>query len=329
MSLTLNSGSPRYPREVVSRMALKSTNENPIEFASGALRSERVTREFPIARLECFITGQLVVSSTVSSVADVWDLIDQIEVKRNGNEPVVSVWGYELPYLHRVQFGHTPRQVQPGTGVATHDFFAHFTLPMDVGGYNSLLDASGDQSLDVSVKWGTLADLASGGASTLQNVQLEVKPMVVTGGLAGTLGGKEGGELRYLRNYMIGQRKDVTNVTDDFRFELVSGRGYHGLTLFARTTNGVLADTIINEVTIERADSRHVHFTADQIRALNQSRYQLGASSWVGVYEIPFVDSGHPEHTLSIDNRQQMQVILDVSNPGTDQVDLVSHYFRS
>ena len=66
---------------------------------------------------------------------------------------------------------------------------------------------------------------------------------------------------------------------------------------------------------------------ASKIRAHNVANYRMTASELAGVYHLPFVRPGHLEDIESIDNTQDMRLVLDVSNPGTDVIRVIEHYF--
>lgn len=325
--LTMTTGSPRMSADQTVRMAVKTTSENPVEFVAGEYRTQSITREFPILALRCYLKGTATPNTGSVGVASfgILNLIKKLTVSRNGNEPIYANNGHALKYLSILQTGRPVLEVAPPT--AGGSFMAEFVVKFDVGGYNSLLDASIDQSLDIGVDWGQVSDGLTGDIA-VSNVRLEIKPEVIAGAKAGELGGKQTADMRYLKQYALVASKPVEQSQDDFTFDLTSGRGYHGLTLFA-FSDGALDDDIIERVRIDRADSRHITYDREELQAANFNKYRLG-SKWVGVYDLPFIRDGHREHTLSIDPTQAMRVICKVAHPGTtDRVELVQQYFRA
>ena len=325
--LQLNNGSPRLGNDAIVSMALRNTNENPVPFASGDVRSERITRDHPISRIRFVLRGDLNVSSTVTLHSlGLLNLIQKLRVSRNGNQDVLNVPGKVLPEMHIMATQMDHYEVLPTLTAGTTGFVAAVEVGFDAGSYLSLLDATGDQSLDVEATWGDVNDVIASGAATLENVKLDVIPMVVTGALPGERGGAGAA---YFRPHAIYNEKPVTQAQPDFQFDLTAQRGYHGLTLFAYE-DGAKADTLINSVTLERVNANNLRLEWDEVRAFNKDRYRLASGEFVGVYDLPFVDPGHLEHTLSIRNSQSMKLVIDTEHPGTtDTIGLLQSYFRN
>ena len=188
--LALNNGSPTLSNDAIVAMALRNTNENPVEFAAGDVRSQRITRDFPISRIMFVLRGTLAVTSTVTlDSLGLLNLIQKLRVSRNGNQDVVNVPGKVLPELHIMATQMDHYEQSPTLTVGSSEFMAAIEMPFDSGSYLSLLDATGDQSLDVEVTWGSVADIVASGTATLSNVKLDVIPFVVTGALPGERGG--------------------------------------------------------------------------------------------------------------------------------------------
>ena len=325
--LSMNNGAPVLSADAIVAMALRTTNENPVEFASGDVRSQRISRDHPISRLRFVLRGDLNVSSTVTlDSLGLLNLIGNLRVSRNGNQDVINLPGRVLESMHRMATGHEHYEVLPTLTSGTTSFVASVEIPLDTGGYTSLLDATGDQSLDVAVTWNAVGDIVASGTAALENVKLDIVPLVVTGALPGEAGGVG---VPYFRNHVSFNDQPVTQSQADFRFDLVSGRGYHGLTLFAME-DGALSDDVINSVTLERQNASNLRLEWDEIRAMNSDRYRLTGSEFTGVLDLPFVDPGHFEQTLSIRPSQSMRLVLDVEHPGTtDSIGLVQSYFRN
>ena len=329
--LTILTGTGRLPQAQTRRMALRAVNENPIEFAPDSTRTTRIeTRSQPIERVQYLLRGDLVVTVGATLIAGgAMNLIKRFAVNRNGNTPIYTLNGPALQIIDRIYNRHNakPLSTDPAVGVATNPFLYLFTHPIDIGGYVSLLDASGDTSLNVSADFGNVSDVISAGTATLANVTVTPVPYIVDGALIGEVGsiGQP-----YFRHVVTTESKPVTKAEDDFRLDLTPGRGYIGLTLFAYK-DGVLADDVIEAITLERDNDINTgKQAADVVRGQNVEDFNLAAASdWTGIYHVPFTKPNHLEHTLSINTSQSMRLILKVAHPGTvDHVELVEHYLR-
>jgi hypothetical protein len=328
MSLRIENGAPQLSPAQIVAMSLQTTNENPIEFAASDVRGQSVSRDNPISRMRFTLRGDLVVTANGGTLSPLGtlNLIQNIQIARNGNQDIFNMPGKALEAVHRIETRHTTYKVEPGVTIATHPFVHTFEVRMDKGGYTSLLDATGDGSLRVDVTWGKLSDIYTGGAATLSNVKMDVVPVVIDGALPGERGGVGAG---YFEQHARFNDQPVNQSQTDFRFDLLSGRGYHGLTLFSMS-DGAMSDGIIKSVTLQRANKSNQRWEWDEIRAMNHDHYRLTGSEFTGVLDIPFVDDGHFEQTLSIRPSQSMRIVLDVLKPGTvDSVGLIQQYFRN
>jgi hypothetical protein len=337
MSLTMRQGGPQLSAASNVNAHRLTTPENPIEFANGALRTASLTHEFPIEYIRCTIEGSINVGTASAFHArGVWNVIDELTLSLNGNTPVFQAQGYQLPYIHRIYYGAKPYTENDGIGsTGDANIFSSFIIPLDVGGYNSLLDASDQKALQLQCRWGNVSDMTDGTGSVTANddLVLTIEPFVIAGVADGEPGGKNAG---YLSQRILNQSHTVTAQKPDFEIELMSGRGYHGLTIFA-DSDGSLVDSIMNEVRLRRTGNTHLELSDQQVRAANWDRYRLdsfasrtgdGQDSWVGIYHVPIVEDGHPEQTLSVKPNQAMSLLCDVDNPGSDdRLEVLSHYF--
>jgi hypothetical protein len=310
--------------------------EDPLSFSPGDFVTETLVQQFPISRIKCRLDGVVDVdTASKMNALGVYNLIDSIKVLINGNRNVLSLKGYQLPFIHRKYFrGQPPLEIQPDLTSTGDDknFEAHFTLPIDLGGYNALLDASREGQLSLEVNFNKDAAISDGtGSVDVKNTKLYVKPIVIEGIPAGEPGGlkNDNGNPPYLANRITTHRYPVNADQDDFSIKNLSGRGYHALTLFT-FNNGALSDAVLDRAKVEHVGNVKVDYTRDELKSENYHRFRLNdmSSAWTGIYTIPLVDEGHPEQTLSINDQQQMRELLDV-NAGTNAyIDFVPHYIE-
>lgn len=317
-----------YDADTAKAFAAGNTREDAIEFAASQPKAQRISTEWPIYALGFMLTGDTAATAAAEAISPLgpFALINNLRVAMNGTNQRIVCRGHQLPYIHRMHAGG-PGYVELPQGAGWDQGFAAYAeIPIDVGSYRSPLDASG-KTLEVQVDWAAAS--AAFANIDLSNVRLQVIPRVLSGGKPGQVGGKEAGGVTYLDRRIFSSSYDVVAAREDFRIPLTAGRNYDALTLLA-FSDGVLVDSIVDEVRIIRSGDNKVHLTNKEVRAMNWKSYNLSSSEpWTGVYDIPFVRGDYMEDVLVIDDSQAMRVECKVKSPGTvDRIEVIESFVQ-
>ncbi len=329
MALTMTTGSPVRDAATIAAMAKKIAVENPVEYAPGATRTGQVqNREFPMVGIMFELKVEIANADgdEVISPFGLLNLIRGFKIAVDGTDSRFDVAGKNLPFIHHIYRGQQPHS--DFNPAANGTYYAHFYVPLDIGGYQSLLDVSQNTSLDIRVDWGVRNDACTAGSATIESAELGFEVDYVTGAAAGQRGGKG---FPYLANFIQTATIDIDSTRPDQLLEkLTSERGYHGATLFSYD-NGARSDGVVNAVELVRADSQHLKEQWRRMRARDMDRFKLANSdAFKGVLHVPFVDPGHMEHTLSVRVDQAMRLIADVTKTANPcRVELVTHFFKN
>lgn len=303
------------------------TTELPVTYSAGNPMTTRISRQNPIARLECRLTGSYLAttSNATAKPFGIMGVIRSLELRLDGDQLLVNLPGYMLLYHTQFYDAWKPYSKDPlfttGATAAQQAFEYAFTINLDCGGYMSLLDASRNQELSLKINWGTVDDVATPAGTHAFTVapQLEVSTVSIIGQDPGLIGGVDYvGYWRHILNFMD---QPIVNTQSEQLVEMAKNRWHSGLAFFC-FDNGAFADGILNKATIRNNQLIMHQQSSSVMRNANLSRYKL-STPWTGIRVYDFCDPEHMEHMLYRSGTQQFDLVLDVtktSNPCAVQI---------
>ncbi len=327
-SFGINTGLPVVDAAMRLAMFMPNKTEIPIKYDENNPANTEIDRQLPIQSIECRLSGTATPGTAfVAPVNGAMDLIREIELVLNGDSKLIRLPGFYMPWLNVFETGgHRPTWSDVGAGAA-QSFDIGFRLPIDIGSYQSLLDATNENELTLDVKWGDADDIAAGGAGTSSissDTKLEVDTMAVARGVNGSRGGIGWPYWRRFINYRI---QPVTSSTTDLRIKLGTGKQYSSLT-FLSFVNGAWSDAVLNNVRIDIGQTSVRSVSAERLRVQNMLDYNLDDTELVGLHRLDIAHMNHPEQLLSVFGSQEMEITLDVTT-GTDaKIYVIEDYIR-
>ena len=268
-------------------------------------------------------------------------LVRNIMIRANGRDVLKN---YDMETLHRMdQIRH---------GVRPHISFAGFSgyAEILVGAkvtcvvhaqidaemwrcirpIDTLLDAAGLATLELIITFGAPDDTmndaydpAAGGV-TVDSATLYVASVEAVGVPAGT-------QFMTNKEYMI--RSQVTAASSSHQVNLPTSNLYRSFILKTHS-DGVQVDTILNNIQIKSGTEVFKHRIAGFLQMDNRIEYgievpELDSSAAAvdhyylehlleGYYVLEFVKDGHLTECLDTSKLSSLELILDVSHPGTD-----------
>lgn len=337
MPFNPTTGANLYSPDQVARMTLPLTPETTKDYSAGNVVTIDISRGNPISRIHHRLTGNLVVGTSAATLKDggAYNLIQKYELIANGDDTVISLPGYTLPYIGRVYNKRgqvNPYASAPAVTTGTNAFVSNFVIPHDVGAYLSLLNPVGLTSLAAKWTCGAASDVATagggGGTVALSSVQLETITEAVAGALPGN--GKNTGEpgsvtKDYWLHRLTFTEIPVGQTQTDLTLQLSNNRVYSGFMVFA-WSDGALSNSILNKASLRVNQTTIRPPKASLLQAMNAYDYGL-SSPWTGVYAF---DLGNPEHfeqCVVIGGTQRLDLVFDVTHAGTtDKLVIVQDY---
>lgn len=329
MGFKISTGLPVVTAAQRLGMFLPNKPEIPIKYDENNPANTKIDRQQPIQSLDCRLSGTATPgTSFVAPVNGATDLIRELELVLNGDSKLIRLPGFYLPWLDVFENGGSNPawdDVEAGAGADTFDI--GFSIPVDIGSYQSLLDATQENELTLDVKWGNADDIADGGAgaSTVDSAtQIDVDTNSVAQGPRGERGGIG---FPYWRRFLNNRRVPINATTDDERIELGTGKQFSSLT-FCVFDNGAWSDAILNAVKIKIGTTVVRSVSAERMRVTNMRRYGLDDSVLVGMYRLDIAHENHPEQLLSVFGSQEMELTLDVTVGTNAEIYVMEDYIR-
>lgn len=316
------------PQLTPTEIALISQNritEAPIEFSANNPKSTDINRSLPIMSIKCRLTGTYTVTGSSATLTPygIAELIQRLTLMVDGDQELISVPGFQLRTISHAYTGTAPYIKQPAVVVGSDTFEMAFTIPVDVGSYFSLLDASLNNRVTLVVQWGDVADMATPGTGhSLSGVQLNVNTLAVAGGSRGKPGGVGFG---YMQHRIISLDQPITAAQSDLIINLNHRRMYSAFYLFS-ISDGSPVNTILNNARMKIVNNVLQKQLREDIEAENLERYNL-ASKFTGIHIFDLVRGANMDHAIMTSRGLEPEVVLDVAKPGTtDTIHVVSDY---
>ena len=315
--------------------SLQYSSENPIQSDATGLANEQtgqireVSNPIRSIGLELEVTYTSTAGDAVLNGWGIWNLIKRIKLLSDSENVIYNLFGWYLPLFHREhsEQGTLPYGMLPSLSTPTGTVKAWVELPLDVGGYLSLLDASKFASLNLQVEFNADSAMATGDNFAI--TAAKVTPRICY--VRGVEPGKRGGiGFDYLRNHAICETVPVTaDAGEKEILMLAAGRTYHGLTIQARQGNVAYGtDAILDNVILMKNALQIGRFGQFQLKARLADKINA-ASLMTGHYQIPLCEDGHLEQLLPVVRGQTVRVLGDVNNSGATAMHLtiVSQFF--
>jgi len=303
--------------------------EIPIKFDAGNPANTEIDRQLPIESIDCRLSGSATPgTSFVAPVNGALDLIKEIDLSLNGDSSIIRLPGFYLDWLNVFETGgKRPVYTDVVAGAGPQPFDIGFTLNVDIGSYQSLLDVSRDNELTLDVDWGTADRIAAGGVGT-STIDAATKIEVDTNSIARAGAGQRGGlGFPYWRRFLNYRIEPVNSTTTEQRVRLGRNNEYSSLT-FAVFDNGAWSDSILNAVKIKINTTDVRTLTAKRIRTRNMKDYGLDPAELVGLYRIDLAEKNHPEQLLSVSGTQEMDLFLDVTAGTNAKIYIIEDYIQ-
>ncbi len=329
MSFGISTGLPVVTAAQRLGMFLPNKPEIPIKFDAGNPSNTEIDRQLPVQSLDCRLSGSATAGTAFAApVNGAMDLIRELELVLNGDSKLVRLPGFYLPWLDVFENGGSrPAYSDVSAGSGAKPFDIGFSIPIDIGSYQSLLDATRENELTLDVKWGDADDIAAGGAGTSvvdSGTKIEVDTNSVARGGNGQRGGIGYG---YWRRFLNFRRIPINATTNDERIKLGTGKQFSSLT-FLSFDNGVWSDDILNAVKIKIGTTDVRSVSAGRLRVKNMRQYNLDDTELLGLHRLDIANENHPEQLLSVFGSQEMELTLDVTAGTNAEVYVIEDYIR-
>ncbi|OHB80712.1 MAG: hypothetical protein A2V98_04860 [Planctomycetes bacterium RBG_16_64_12] len=298
-------------------IALQRHNAKDIAFNEDNPETAEIVRQNPLAYLDCRLAGNLVVA-TATATADLhvgMALIESFELRIDGKDVIFSCPGFMLQKFSQVHTRSAPLATAPALTAGTNAFEYAWRIPIDLGNYFSLLDASANHSLIAKVQWGAPEDgwtAGGGGTIDVSSVVLEIDAVGVVGVGRGMPGGVEYG---YARHQVMSREQIITAAESNLIVELLKKHVYSRVMLWT-ISDAALVDTILNKISVRIGNTIMQTIERDMLQVENMMRYALSAC-WTGVYVFDFAEPGRLEQMLALTGTQRFELVVDVAHPGT------------
>jgi hypothetical protein len=266
-----------------------------------------VTRQLPLTvfkhlhlRLKVTHTNGV---APVISVYSLCKLVSKIQITLNGQDTLVSLPLFHLPFANSKEFGvenfkslFTTASTQ---GVSFIDLFLPFYLPRSISPEDTLLDARGLSSAVLEVQWGSAigADVTS-----IDDAELQI----VTGEFAQVAGDAKFARHEY--GYSSGQLDSVGTI--QHKLDVGSNNQYRRIWLYTLDSAGALSDALINKIGILSRAFYYSNTSAESLKGSNVAEF--GQANDVGVYCLDFCPEG--KMSQRIDARPLSELLLEISS---------------
>lgn len=338
MSLLIANGTPpdvSANKAAVQKSAVLILSDNPI-VSQDLVNSNRQSGEIrertnPISKFGLAIDIGYTQTGATLNPYGLFNYIQSVRVLTDSQDVIFSAPGWMLPFIHQE---NNPQSAMPyATGLplaASGTLSAVVQIPMDVGSYSTLLDASVFGTLTVEVTFGAKTDLFPSGTSTITSAKVTPRTTYIAGIQRGTRGGLG---FPYYRQRIIAQMKPILLSQNEFEIDLLAPeRVYHSLTLFVRNGAGVpaLTDGLLTNLGLRRGgmwlgklDEFHIKSRMSDAMAISSAPANtIGTSALsclTGVYRYPMLtDPANVDQTQVTVRGETMQLLGDVTASGTN-----------
>lgn len=323
-----------------------------IEYAENQTRTLQLPRNYAYRQLNLLLIATLSRSATNPDAGGPKDaapaqLVKNIMIRANGRDVIKNIDMETLHRLDEMRWGCRPH-------IYSHAWLGYddvseevlkvaavidFAMWRAIRPIDTLLDSAGLATLELIITWGTgldtMNDAYPGGGSgesvTVHNATLYVSSVEAVGVPAGT-------KFMINKEYMI--RSQVTAASARHQIPLPVGNLYRSLVLKTHSdgdqTDGILAFNVTNQKTIQlqagtevfkyriagclQADNRlecamQVPERIGSGAALNHALQELVLE---GYYLLEFVKDGRLTECLDTSKLSNLELILDVLNPGAN-----------
>jgi len=324
----INTGVPTPQRQARRRNAPVRYTEQTIDFAASNKGVTELNTALPISEIECRLRGNVTFANDADAPRNgAIDLIQKLEVRIDGDTPVMSFSGWLIPFLSICYYGHAPYGTDVAQDDTDTDFDLVFRLPVDVGGRLSLLNPAAHDRITVECTWaadGTaIAADSSDGAVTLSNTKLDIvtiSPSVID---PAGLGGDQN---NYWRHVITQQQYPVNATTDDLRVELQNYRQY-GSVIMATESDSAWVDNVLNDVETRVGQTDLGVWTRQALKAEQDRQFTMDGTVPTGFYRLTYARENELDMLLTVDGQYRPELVFDVTKQGTtDRLYVISDY---
>lgn len=291
-----------------------------VTYSASDAKSIDLPRKHLYRNLQVNVEGELTITTAGSPVlktggmGSALKMLQRIEIIANGRDTIKSLSADAIAAKNLFLYGSKPVLTETGITAATHSFGGVFRLPFamprSVREIDTLLPSGKMSTLEARVTYGDddamFATAPTAHSIGKVDVEFHVDESI-------RLDGKDEPYSTYKELYI---EKQVSAASAEFQILLPVGNRYRGFLIEAES-DGNLVNTIINKVTIQSGTDVYFSAMADVIQGDNSIFYDLEAQSFVGLHYIDFCPEGRMVDALPAQNLSSLEMILDVSNPGT------------
>lgn len=307
-----------------------------IDYVANQTRTLQLPRNYAYRKIYLKLEAQVdVAGATAGNPKDSCpaQLISSIELRANGRDVIKRIDFETLHRLTQMRYGVRPFidslpsgfAVQSNVVVGAHAIL-DFEMWRAAKPIDTLLDSAGLATLDLIVTFGAGANImtdAFNGTITVDSATLYVSSLEAVGVPAGTM---------FMLNKEYQIRSQVNAASTNHQINLPVGNNYRSIVLKTHS-NGVQVDTILNNIQLKAGTEVFKNRTARLLQCDN--RVELGMevpedngsagavdhyyqeTTLEGYYLLEFVKDGRLTEMLNTGKLSSLELLLDVSHPGT------------
>ena len=318
-------------------MKLLERRLGSLTYSAGATSTMQLPRNYPYRRLSFHLDGNVTIAAAASAGTPKdscpAQLVSNITIRANGRDVIKSM---DLETLHRLnesRYGVRPfiNSLPSGYAAVTQDVDVHafldFKMWDSIRPIDTLLQSAGLATLELIVTWGNPDDIMTDaftggtGVSVDSGTTLYVASEEYVGAPA---------DMNFSVNKEFQIRSIVNAANDNHQIILPVGNMYRSI-LIKTISDGVNVNTILDNIQIKSGTEVFKNIRAVQLQMENRMDmglqlpnandtvnryYQEGTLA--GYYLLEFVRDGRLTESLDARRLSNLELELDVNNPGTN-----------